>query len=120
VRVFKKTADGSFFTLAALIPLGIVVSSFINCILSIMKAFTEKISWKHAEACNRAYTNTIVAVLSTLLIFNIIDPFFKADSGYASMDLNFNITAYIILGVAVVGKIIAMIYFKQVRKEKLF
>jgi hypothetical protein len=119
-KVFKKTADGSFFTLATLIPLGIIVSSFINCIISVMKAFTEKISWKHAEACNRAYTTTIFATLATLLIFNIVNPFFNTGSGFASQDLHFNITIYIILGISIIGKIVAYYYFKQVKKEHLF
>lgn len=119
-RIFKETADGSFFILASLIPLGIILSCLINCVMSLVKAFTEKISWKHAQACNSAYTTTIVATLSTLLIFNIIDPFFKPGSGFASQNLRFNITIYIILGVAIIGKIVAHFYFKQVKKERLF
>lgn len=119
-KVLKETADGSFFILASLIPLGIVVASFINCISSIAKAFTEKISWKHAQSCNNAYTSTIVASIATIIIFKIIDPFFKAGSGFASQDLHLNLTIYIILGVAIIGKIVAHYYFKQVKKERLF
>ena len=120
VKVFNETADGAFFILATLIPLGMIVAGIINCIVSIMKAFTEKISWKHAEACNRACTTTITAILASLLIFNITDPFFTVESGFVSQNLYFNSTMYIILGGAIVGKVVAYYYFKAVKKEHLF
>jgi hypothetical protein len=119
-KIFRETADGRFFTLATLIPLGMVLFGLINCVASIMKAFTENISWKHAEACNRACTNTIVAVLAMLLIFNITGPFFDIKSGFSGQDLTFNVVIYIILGVAIIGKIVAHYYFKEVRSRQLF
>jgi hypothetical protein len=119
-KIFRETADGRFFTLATLIPLGMVIFALINCVTSIMKAFTEKISWKHAEACNHACSSMIVAVLAMLLIFKITDPFFNIESGFSGQDLTFNVVIYIILGVAIIGKIVAHYYFKEVRSKQLF
>lgn len=119
-KIFRETADGAFFTLAALIPLILLFIGLFYFAVSIVKAFKEKISWKHAESCNQALTSIIIAIAATLLIFSIIDSFFNIRTGLSGQDLYFNIFIYIALALAILGKVVAYFYFIQVKNKHLF
>lgn len=119
-EIFKETADGGFFTMVALIPVVFIILSLINCVISIIKAITVKTSWKHAETANRACTNSIVASASFILIYNIVSEFFELKSGFSGQELKCNLFIFIILGLAIIGKFVAVVYFKKIKENHLF
>lgn len=119
-QIYKETADGGFFLMVSLIPVVMIIFSMINCIVSLMKAFTVKVSWKHAEAANRACTTSIASSAVFILIYNIVSEFFEQKSGFSGQELKCNAFVFIILGLAIVGKVTAHIYFNKVRENHLF
>lgn len=120
VQIFKETADGGFFTMVSLIPLGFIVAGFIECINSIIKGFKFGVSWKHAESVNHACTVMAVASALFLLIYSIVSRFFEIKTGFSNQKIVFDCVIFIILFIAAVGKIVAHFYFNKVKEEHLF
>ncbi len=119
-EIYKETADGGFFTMVALIPVIFIITSLINCVISIIKAITVKVSWKHAETVNRACTSSIIASASFIVIYNIVSEFFELKSGFSGQELKCNLFIFLILGLAIISKFIAVIYFKKIKENQLF
>ena len=119
-QIYKETADGGFFTMVSAIPVGLIVLSMIYCVLSIVKAVKEKLSWKHAESAGHACMSTIIATASFIVIYNIVSEFFEQKSGFSGQELKCNINIFIILGIAIVGRLVSYFYFKKVKENHLF
>lgn len=119
-QVRVQTADGVFFMLMCIIPLVMLVVGIVRCIISLVKAFTVKMSWKHAEQCVGAFTTMIVATVLGWVIFTITGPFFEQKAGFGVQNLEMNITIYVIFAISVVGRIVSEIYFKKIRENHLF
>ena len=119
-QIYKETADGGFFTMVSVIPVGFIILSIIYCVLSIVKAVKENLSWKHAESANRACMSTIIATASFIVIYNIVSEFFELKSGFSGQELKCNINVFIILGIAIVGRLVSYFYFKKVKENHLF
>ncbi|MDD5937358.1 MAG: hypothetical protein PUC65_17610 [Clostridiales bacterium] len=119
-EILKETADGGFFLMVALIPVFFIVMSLVNSVVSIVRAIKVKISWKHAEAVNHVCTSSIIASASFIVLYNIISEFFELKSGFSGQNLKCNAFIFMILGLAIVGKIVAVIYFKKIKERHLF
>lgn len=115
-KIFKDTADGGSFVTMGTIPLLIYLVGIIFSISSFFTGLKLKYEWKHGESCRRAFSTILIGLVSTILILKIIDPFFNLKSGYADQQLHFNLTVYIILVLAIIGRVIAEQYYKLVKK----
>ncbi|ABX43415.1 hypothetical protein [Lachnoclostridium phytofermentans] len=116
VRIYKETADGRSFFIIGTIPLVFYLVGLILSLSSFVTGLKVKFEWKHGESCRRAFTTIIIGVVSSVLILKIIDPFFNVQSGYADLKLHFNITVYISLALAIIGRIVAEQYYKLVKR----
>ncbi|HCL01461.1 MAG TPA: hypothetical protein DHW61_03450 [Lachnoclostridium phytofermentans] len=115
-KIYKETADGSSFVVMGAIPLIFYLVGIILSISSFVTGLKLKFEWRHGESCRRAFTTIIIGLVSSVLILNIIDPFFNVKSGYAAIQLHFNITVYISLALAIIGRIVAEQYYKLVKR----
>ncbi len=116
IRIFKETADGGSFVIMGAIPLVICLIGIILSISSFLTGLKMKFEWKHGESIRRAFSTIITGLVSTVLILKIIDPFFNLKSGYSDQQLHFNLTVYISLVLAIIGRVLAERYYKLVKR----
>lgn len=115
-RIYKETADGRSFVIIGAIPLVFYLVGVILSISSFITGLKMKFEWRHGESCRRAFSTIIIGLVSSVLILKIIDPFFNLKSGYADLQLHFNITVYISLVLAIIARIVAEQYYKLVKR----
>jgi hypothetical protein len=115
-RIYNETADGRSFVIMGAIPLVFYLVGLILSISSFVTGLKLKFEWRHGESCRRAFTTIIIGLVSSVLILKIIDPFFNLKSGYVDLQLHFNITVYINLVLAIIGRIVAEQYYKSIKK----
>ncbi len=115
IRIFKDTADGASFVIMGAIPFVFYLVGLVLSVSSFLTGLKMKYEWKHGESCRRALTTIIIAIVSMIFMLKIIDPFFNLKSGYADQQIHFNITLYISLALAIIGRLVAEKYYQLVK-----